>query len=199
MSAYLKLRRRRQLFVDAYVRTGSNVEAAIASGYSGKAPGVAGCKLMANPEVKAAVAEREQEAIERAGVRRVRVLEEMATLALASLEEVRGADGKVRSLKDLPVALLRGAESIDFNEDGSVKRVKLAKTAGLNMLGKYLKILMDVVEHTGKDGGPIETHEVSDLEKARRIAQLLAQGLRAAPPATVLNAPDDEFPSASGA
>lgn len=200
MSAYLKLRRKRQLFVDAFVRTGDQAQAAIASGYSGKAPAVAGSKLMANVEVKAAVAEREQEAIARAGVRNVRVLEEMAALALASLESLRGDDGKVRSFKDIPAQLLRGAEGITFNEDGSVKSVKLAKNAGLNMLGKYLKILIDVTEHQGKDGGPIQTHEVSDLEKARRIAHLLAQGLRAQAPASVLTDEiEEESNSASGA
>lgn len=181
MSAYAKLRRKRQLFVDAYVRTGSATEAALASGFSGKHPNVMGSTLMANPEVKAAVVERETEAIARAGVRHVRVLEEMATLALASLEDLRGEDGKVRALKDIPDKLLRGAEGITFNEDGSIKSVKLAKTSGLNMLGKYLKILLDVVEHQGKDGGPIVTHEVSDLEKARRIAHVLGQGLREKP------------------
>lgn len=199
MSAYAKLRRKRQLFVDAYVRLGVKSEAAVAAGYSDKGAAVAGFRLMANAEVAAAVAEREQEAIERAGVRKVRVLEEMASLALASLEGLRDADGNVRKLKDIPAQFLRSAEAITFNEDGSVKSVKLAKTAGLNMLGKYLKILMDVVEHQGKDGGPIETHEVSDLEKARRIAHLLAQGLRAQPPVTVLTASDDDSISESGA
>lgn len=31
-------------------------------------------------------------------------------------------------------------------------------------------------EHTGKDGGPIETNDVSDLEAARKIAYLLNSG-----------------------
>lgn len=199
MSAYAKLRRRRQLFVDAYVRTGSNKDAAIASGYAGKRPEVAGHKLMANLEVKAAVAEREKEAIERAGVRHVRVLEEMATLALASLEALRKEDGVLRTFKELPAELLRGAEAIEFNPDGSVKRVKLAKTQGLHMLGQYLKLLTNVMEHQGKDGGPIQTNEVSDLEKARRIAHLLAQGLRASPPATVLTDGPDDLTGESGA
>lgn len=154
---------------------------------------------MANLEVKAAVAEREQQAIERAGVRRVRVLEEMATLALSSLEALRDENGSLRTFKDLPPELLRGAEAIEFNPDGSVKRVKLAKTQGLHMLGQYLKLLTNVMEHQGKDGGPIETHEVSDLEKARRIAHLLAQGLRAQAPASVLSDGPDELTGESGA
>jgi hypothetical protein len=32
------------------------------------------------------------------------------------------------------------------------------------------------VEHTGKDGGPIETRELSETEAARRIAFTLAKG-----------------------
>lgn len=199
MSAFAKLRRKRQLFVDAYVRSGSQAEAAIAAGYSEKGANVAGCRLMANPEVKAAVAEREQEAIERAGIRRVRALEELGALATVDLADLRKEDGTLKSFKEIPASLLRGAVSIDFNPDGSVKQVRLAKAQGVNMLLQHLKLLANVVEHQGKDGGPIETHEVSDLEKARRIAHLLAQGLRAQPPATVLTEPEDDSPSASGA
>lgn len=199
MSAYAKLRRKRQLFVDAYVRTGSQSEAAIASGYSGKAPNVAGCKLMANPEVKAAYEERKQEAIERSGMRPVRMLEELALLALASNESIRGEDGNPRAFKDLPPEYLRATESIDFNPDGSVRRVRLAKTAAINMALQHLKLLTQVLEHQGKDGGPIETHEVSNLEKARRIAHVLAQGLRSAPPATVLSDGEEESNGESGA
>src|ERR1700684_967845 len=102
MSAYLKLRRKRQLFVDAYVRTGSKAAAAIAAGYSEKGAAQGGHRLMANAEVAAAVAEREQGAIERAGVRKVRALEELATMALASLEDLRDADGKLKLFKDIP-------------------------------------------------------------------------------------------------
>ncbi|RVG88680.1 terminase small subunit protein [Sinorhizobium meliloti] len=35
------------------------------------------------------------------------------------------------------------------------------------------------LEHTGKDGGPIETKGVSDNELARRVAFMLAKGLQA--------------------
>lgn len=195
MSAYAKLRRRRQIFVDAYVRTGVGTEAALKSGYSGKAPSVAAAKIMANPEVKAAIAERTEEAIARAGVRTLRVLEEAALMAYARISHLRGADGKLLAFKDWPEEFLAGASSISFNDDGTVKNVKLAKEHGVNGLMRYLKLLTDVHEHTGKDGGPIETKDVSDLEKARRIGHLLAQGLRAQASATD---PDDSPDSVSG-
>lgn len=192
MSAYAKLRRRRQLFVDAFVRTGVASAAAVESGYAGKRPDTASAKILANPEVKAAIAERTEQAIAKAGVRHVRVLEEMALLAYANLRLLRGEDGKPLAFKDLPPELLAGAQSVEFNADGSVKTLRLAKVDGLRMLGQYLKLFTEVHEHQGKDGGPIQTeaHEVSDLEKARRIAHLLAQGLRTQPPATVLTDED---------
>src|SRR5581483_6994900 len=76
MSAYSKLRRRQQLFVDAYVKCGVGSEAAATAGYSGKRPDRAAEKLFAQEGVKEAIAERTEQAIARAGVRHVRVLEE---------------------------------------------------------------------------------------------------------------------------
>lgn len=190
MSAYTKLRRKRQIFVDAYVASGVGTEAAIKSGYGGKRADVGAAKMLANPEVKAAIAERTEQAIAKAGVRHVRVLEEIALLAYANLAQLRGPDGKPVAFKDLSDDFLAGAQSIEFNPDGSVSKVRLAKVDGLRMLGQHLKLFTEVLEHQGKDGGPIKTQEVSDLEKARRIAHLLAQGLRAQTPASVLTDPD---------
>lgn len=197
MSAYAKLRRKRQIFVDAYVRTGVGVTAAIEAGYSGKTPRVAASKMLANPEVKAAVIERKEEAIVKAGLRHVAIAEEMALVARARISQTRGPDGAVLAFKDLPEDLLAGAQSIEFHPDGTIKNLRLAKTDGIRMAAQYLKMLTEVHEVSGKDGGPIKTEEVSDLEKARRIAHLLAQGLRSARPATVLSDPQDEPADAS--
>jgi phage terminase small subunit len=180
MSAYAKLRRKRQLFVDAYVATGVITAAAVASGYGGRRPEVAGSKMFANPEVKAAIAERTEEAIAKAGARVVRVIEEACLIAYAGAHLTRGPDGRRLAFKDMSQEALRAAHSIEFEPDGTVKHIRFSKTDGLNLLAKYLKMLTDVHEHQGKDGGPIKTEEVSDLEKARRIAFLLNQGVRAA-------------------
>jgi phage terminase small subunit len=44
---------------------------------------------------------------------------------------------------------------------------------------KLAGFLTERVEHTGKDGGPIQTEELSDTESARRIAFALTKGKRA--------------------
>ncbi len=44
--------------------------------------------------------------------------------------------------------------------------------------GRRPEKFKDRHEHTGKDGGPIETREMSNLEFARRMAFALAQGIK---------------------
>lgn len=45
---------------------------------------------------------------------------------------------------------------------------------------KVLGLISDKHEHTGKDGGPIETIERTPIERARRIAFALSRGAKAA-------------------
>jgi hypothetical protein len=42
----------------------------------------------------------------------------------------------------------------------------------------YVHPRLAAIEHTGKDGGPIETKDVTDAEFARRVAFVLCQGLQ---------------------
>ena len=199
MSAYLKLRRKRQLFVDAYVRLGVGSDAYRELVPDSKRPDQQACRILSNPDVKAAIEERTAIAIAKAGARHVRLVEEVCTLAYARLSSLRGEDGKPLPFDKLPADLLAAAESIEFEPNGTVKRIRLAKTQGLRMLGELMKAFPQVHEHQGKDGGPIETKEtseLSDLDRARRIAYLLHQGLReaSAKPNTPLSALGDDEP-----
>lgn len=45
----------------------------------------------------------------------------------------------------------------------------------------YVHPKLSAVEHTGKDGGPIETKEMTDNELARSIAFTLTKGLQQKP------------------
>lgn len=60
------------------------------------------------------------------------------------------------------------------------------KTRALQMLGKHLGILRDIVEHTGKDGGPIKVQETVTIDpdslspEAREILWKEVQKARAA-------------------
>lgn len=68
------------------------------------------------------------------------------------------------------VSLIKRCEQ---NEDESVA------LKGYELLGKHIGLFKDRVEHTGKDGGPIETADVSPRDMAQRAAYLLNRGLMA--------------------
>lgn len=68
------------------------------------------------------------------------------------------------------VSLIKRCEK---NDDESVA------LKGYELLGKHIGLFKDRVEHTGKDGGPIETAERSDRDIAQRAAFLLQRGLMA--------------------
>ena len=61
-------------------------------------------------------------------------------------------------------------------------RFKLADKRGpLVDLGKHLGIFKERVEHTGKDGGPVEVKQYTDIEAARLIGRLLKKVADARP------------------
>ncbi len=183
MSAYAKLRRRRQKFVDAYVDTGVGAEAMRRIGFKGKAPRIAACKLLALPDIKAAVEERTEQAIAEAGVRTVRVLQEIARVAHFNPKHLRGPDGKLLKMHELPDEVAAAISSEEFDAAGNLVKYRThPKNEANRLLLQYLKVLVEQHEHAGVDGAPIEMRDVggNDLNVARRIAFLLASGLRAA-------------------
>jgi phage terminase small subunit len=61
-------------------------------------------------------------------------------------------------------------------------RFKLADKRGpLVDLGKHLGLFKDRVEHSGRDGGPIEAKHYTDIEVARLIGRLLTRVAGASP------------------
>ena len=48
-----------------------------------------------------------------------------------------------------------------------------ARLGALGLLGKYHKLFAERHKHTGKDGGPVEVKQYTDIEVARLIGRLL--------------------------
>jgi len=70
-----------------------------------------------------------------------------------------------------------------LDEDRAFAREKVAPAAAIQATmgkAKVLGLLVERMEHTGKDGGPIETVK-SDREVAKDIAFVLARGAKAQP------------------
>jgi phage terminase small subunit len=71
-------------------------------------------------------------------------------------------------------------EGTRTSKAGETAKVKLAdKTAALRMAAQHFGLLKEHVEVTGKDGGPIETRELTDPERAVRLAKLAKAAAKA--------------------
>lgn len=195
MHAYLGLRRRRQLFVDAYVELGIGAAAVRKLGYKTRRPDQVAWKLLQDPKVRLAIEERREEAIARAGVRQLRILEELCRLAYFNPHDLLDENGEwlpLCAIKPEVAAALQGVEVDDqFEGTGDARRLtqrKLkyrhpAKTEALRLLMQFMKLLPQSHELSAPGGGPIEVKDaggpLSDLELARRIAYVLAKGMAA--------------------
>lgn len=147
---------RQEKFVIAYLRHGNATRAAKEAGYSQKAASVAGHDLLSNPKIAARVAAPIAKVAARAELSAVRVLEEMRRLAFVDPADFYDAEGNIKPLHEIPPesrAALAGIETVIQNVkagDGLVDRVHKIKfwnkTHALELLGKHLKLLTDVVQ-----------------------------------------------------
>jgi phage terminase small subunit len=153
-------------------------------------------RLRTSEDISARIEEILSRAAVRAEVSQAQVLAELSKIAFANmLDYMRaGADGDPHLdfsalTRDQAAAL--GEVTVEDFKDGrgdqarDVRRIKFKlndKRAALVDIGKHLGMFRDKVELTGKDGGPIQTEDMSDLsdtEIGRRIAFLLTKGAKA--------------------
>lgn len=83
-NAYATLKRRHRRFVDEYLTGIKGTEAMRAIGFKGRRPEIAASKLLARPEVRAAVEERRAILCEAVGLRQESILKEMMDIAFGA-------------------------------------------------------------------------------------------------------------------
>jgi len=91
------------------------------------------------------------------------------------LDIARSTWDEYRANKDFSAVVTRVEEIIRTQKFEGAS----ADLLNANIIARDLG-LADKSEHTGKDGGPIQTEDVSDLEVARRVAFLLAKATKSA-------------------
>lgn len=83
-----------------------------------------------------------------------------------------------------PVRDRKGDIVLTETPDGSVAPAYVFNAPsvlkGAELLGKHIGMFKERHEHTGKDGGPIETADMTDRDIAKHLAFMLAKGARPA-------------------
>ncbi len=166
-----KLTPKQQRFVEEYLVDLNATQAAIRAGYSSRTASVIAHENLRKPEVASAVQAGRLARSERTEITADRVLEEISRLAFANIADL--FDWEAGRASFVPKADLTREQmsviaeiSSETDRVGELSTTKLKlktydKLGALRDLGKHLGLFVERHEHTGKDGGPIETRDAS--------------------------------------
>lgn len=131
------------MFVLEYLKDSNATQAAIRAGYSAHSAKVAGCKLMAQPHVRAAVERRRAKMAANLEITAERVLMEFARIAFFDIRRLYDADGRLKGMAELDddtAAALASVESIGL----LTQKVKAhTKHPALDALAKHLGLFKE--------------------------------------------------------
>jgi len=130
-------------------------------------------RMFTKVNIKRRIAELRAERNKRLEISGDRVLSEISKLAFYDPRKFFDSDMRLKPMDELDpdhAAIITGIETlhktVGEEKDGVIvlTKIKMAdKGANLERLGKYFKLFVDRTEHTGKDGGPIETKTIKEL------------------------------------
>lgn len=175
---------RQERFVEEYVQDLNATQAAIRAGFSRKTAATAGSRLMRNVQIQAAVDKALAARATKSEITAERVLREVASLAFSDVGQIidhSGPEPKLRPANEIPEAARRAISSVKIRRektgkdqpDAEIVEFRLwNKNDALEKLAKHLGLLKERVEHTGKDGKPIQVQAVSDEARREFFAQL---------------------------
>lgn len=164
-----RLNAKQQRFVDEYLIDLNATQAAIRAGYSEKTANQQGPRLLVNAGI--------QQAIEAGKAKREERTQITADYVLNTI-----VDTVERCKQAKPVFDRKGDPVLTETQQGGLAQAYVFDSKGVlkgcELLGRNLSLWKDRVEHTGKDGGPIQTEDITESERARRIAFTLTKATR---------------------
>lgn len=181
-----ELNEQHRRFVAEYLVDLNATKAALRAGYAEGSARQQGARLMTLPKIRQAVEAAIEARAKRTEITADRVLEELAKIGFANmLDYVRiGTNGdpfvnlsSVTRDQAAAIAEMTVEDFVDGRGEGAreVRRVKFKlhdKKGALVDMGRHLGMFVERHEHTGKDGGPIQTEVKAVDLLARRIARL---------------------------
>jgi len=154
---------KQQAFVDEFLVDRNATQAAIRAGYSPRTAEQLGYQLLHHPSVRARIDAAIAEQSRRLGINADRVLLELAKLALANpLDVIEALDATIKdgaTREDTAAIQSIKVKTIPQKDDEPIieREVRMYdKNKSLELLGKFLGMVVDKREITGKDGGPIQ-------------------------------------------
>lgn len=186
-----KLTPKQQLFVEEYIKDLNATQAYIRAGYKARgraAENNASRLLGKNAGVAAAIQERMDRRSERTQVQADDVVRQLVRMGLSDPRRLYDADGNLLPPHKLPEDIAMAVQAVDvirnISPEGEVTetyKYKLSdRVKPLEMIGKHLGKALgqwaEKLEHTGKDGGPIESvsADLSPEEASKLYRDMLA-------------------------
>jgi len=157
-----KLTPKQERFIVEYMKTSNASQAAINAGYSAVTAASSGPRLLNHPEVARRLALRVERSLTAADVSPNRVIEELARLALGDISQIYDETGNLKPLSEIDADVRRTISGIEVSktrsgrgEDADEVHVTKVRTwdkvRALEILAKYLGLLVEKVEVSVSD------------------------------------------------
>lgn len=192
---------KQEAFVREYLIDLNATAAARRAGYSARTADRIGPELLGKTCVAEAIREAQAKRAERTEITQDMVLRELAKIGFADMRKLLKWTGNLPKMDvdaaedtgeveicvanfiqlfdsdELDDDIVGAISEISQTKDGALKVKLHDKQAALVNIGRHLGMFKDRVEHTGKDGGPIEYEQVQSNadDFTRRIAGLAAR------------------------
>ncbi|MDU5747861.1 MAG: terminase small subunit [Haemophilus parainfluenzae] len=174
---------KQEMFCREYLIDLNATQAAIRAGYSEKTSNEQGARLLANVSVQNRISELKAQRNDRIDVDADYVLKRLFEIDQMDVMDILLANGELKPIKDWPKVWRTTLSGMDVTEmagdaAGLLKKIKWPdKVKNLELLGKHISVMafkeQASHEHTGKNGGPIETAVLTkDEYKAARREML---------------------------
>ena len=191
-----KLTSKQKMFVKEYLVDLNATQAALRAGYSEKTAYRTGADNLKKPQIQEAIQQAMQKREQRTEITADKVLEEYAKLGFSDVSDYlevvtervlvdRTAEGEpiseikqfvfMKNTADIPPEKLAAISEVKQHKDGSISFKLHDKRGALDSIARHLGMFTERIEHTGKDGGPIQTAvDLSGLtiEELRNLANL---------------------------
>ena len=157
-------------FADEYLVDLNGAQAAIRAGYSEKTARSIANRLLTYVDIQEYIQKRRKEIQKSLQITQERILEEEARLAFVDVRFLFDENGDLLPIHKIPEDARRAIAGVEITDLEKVKGVKRKyrlsdKGRALERISKHLGLYAAKKhEHTGKDGGPIET-KITDFPK----------------------------------